>query len=186
MLEQLHGGNEFGHFGINKTVQAVKRYAYWSGWKGDVERYVRRCTVCCRYRRGPRTKQGPLQPAPSSGPFRKIHLDLTGPHKKSTHGYVYLMTAICSFTKYLIVAPLRDKTALSVAKAVVKNIFLVHGSCDLLVTDLGTEFQNEIMENHCQDFGDSASPNDFLSSILEWSDRKSPRDNQRGICEGGE
>ena len=147
VLEHLHGGLEFGHFGITKTLKSVQRYAYWHGWKSDTERHVRQCTVCQRYRHGPRNKQGPLQQNYTSRPFQKIHLDLTGPWKRSRNGYVCIMTAICPFTKYLIAAPIRDKTAICVAKAIVKNIFLVHGTCDLLITDLGKEFQNEILQN---------------------------------------
>ena len=146
-LKQLHGGSEFGHFGTSKTMHMVQQYAYWPGWKNDVEKHVRRCTVCCRSRHGPRNKQGPLQSVMSDGPMRKLHVDLTGPHVRSKNGFVYLLTAICQFTKYLVAVPLRDKTALSVAKALVKHVYLVYGSVELQVTDQGREFCNQVLEN---------------------------------------
>ena len=79
--------------------------------------------------------------------MRKVHIDLTGPHPRSQHGFVYILTAICQFTKYLIAVPLRDKTALSVAKALVKHVYLVYGAGELEVSDQGKEFCNQIAEN---------------------------------------
>ena len=81
-----------------------------------------------RYKRGPKFKQGLLQAAPSLGPMQKFHVDLTGPHPRSRKGNVYLLTGICNFTKYLITVPLRDKTAMSVAKALVDKVYLIHGA----------------------------------------------------------
>ena len=146
LLRHVHGGTAFGHFGEKKTAKMLQRYAYWYGWKADVGVFVRRCMVCCSYRKGPRFKQGPLQPQPSSGPMEKFHIDLTGPHVRSKHGNVYLLTGICSFTKFLVAVPLRDKTALSVADALVKHVHLVYGVCDILVSDQGTEFINDLSE----------------------------------------
>ena len=93
------------------------------------------------------TKQGLLQRARSNGPMQKIHVDLTGPHVRSKNGYVYLLSAICQFTKYLVTNPLWDKTALSVSRALVKHVYLVYGASEIQVTDQGREFCNEILNN---------------------------------------
>ena len=146
LMRHVHGGTGFGHPGVNRTSRMLQRYAYWYGWKGDITRYVRRCDVCIRYRNGPTCRQGPLQPQPSSYPFEKFHIDLTGPHVKSKHGFQYLLTGICNFTKYLITVPLRDKTALSVANALVEHVYLIHGCCEILVSDCGTEFVNDLQD----------------------------------------
>ena len=143
-VTKIHGGPASGHFGVEKTQRAVQKYAYWPGWKTDVETFVRKCDVCCRYRRGPRHRQGPLQEATSFGAMRKVHIDLTGPHPRSKNGFTYILTVICQFTKYLIAVPLRDKTALSVARALVKHVYLVYGAAELQISDNGKEFVNEI------------------------------------------
>ena len=147
LLMEVHGGMTSGHFGSVKTQERLKRYAYWQGWKTDVDLFVRRCDTCSRFRRGPRSRQGPLQHAPAGRVMLKVHIDLTGPHVRSRNGYVYLLTAICTFSKYLIAVPLRDKSALSVAKALVRNVFLVYGAVELLVHDGGREFCNEVMQH---------------------------------------
>ena len=73
--------------------------------------FCRQCIQCNRYRRGPGVRQGEPQQATAEGPFTKIHVDLTGPHVRSKNGFVYLLTAVDYFTKYLICFPIRDKSA---------------------------------------------------------------------------
>jgi len=79
--------------------------------------------------------------------MQKVHIDLTSPHVTSSLGYKYILTAICAFTKYLIAVPIRDKTSKAVAKALVKHIYLVHGTPELLVHDQGGEFWSDIMKD---------------------------------------
>ena len=192
-MARIHGGPESGHFGVEKTVRAVQRHAYWPGWKRDVETHVRRCEQCCRYRRGPRF-QGPLQEATSCGPMRKVHIDLTGPHPRSQQGFVYILTVICQFTKYLIAVPLRDKTALSVAKALVKHVYLVYGAGELEVSDQGKEFCNQIAENVARMMGVQKvhttawrpSANGVIERVhatMHAIFAKTVRENQRDWCE---
>ena len=78
-------------------------------------------------------------------PFQKFHIDLTGPHRRSSGGHVYLLTGICCFTKYLVVVPLKDKSALTVANALLKHVYLIYGAVELQVHDNGPEFVNSIL-----------------------------------------
>ena len=80
-------------------------------------------------------------------PFQKFHIDLTGPHRRSAGGHVYLLTGICCFTKYLIVVPLRDKRALTVTNALLRHVYLIYGAGELQVHDNGTEFVNSVLQH---------------------------------------
>ena len=144
-LYWVHGDPTSGHFGIQKTADKLQRYAYWSGWRKDVELFVRRCDMCCRYRKGPTRPQGPMRNGVGLSPFQKFHIDLTGPHRRSAGGHVYLLTGICCFTKYLIAVPLRDKSALTVANALLKHVYLIYGAVELQVHDNGPEFVNSVL-----------------------------------------
>ena len=130
-LYWVHSDPSSGHMGIQKTTEKLKRYAYWTGWRRDVELFVRRCETCCRYRKGPVKHQGTMKDTASSYPFQKLHVDLTGLHRKSSGGHVYLLTGICSFTKYLVAVPIKDKSAISVAKALLNNVYLVYGGSEI-------------------------------------------------------
>lgn len=63
------------------------------------------------------------------------------------------MTLCCAFTKYLVAVPIRDKTALCVAKALVKKVYLVYGAVDILVHDGGHEFCNRLQEQQSKLMG---------------------------------
>ena len=143
----VHGDPTSGHFGIQKTTDKLQRYAYWPGWRKDVELFVRRCDLCCRYRKGPTRPQGPMRNGVGLSPFQKFHIDLTGPHRRSAGGHVYLLTGICCFTKYLIAVPLRDKSALTVANALLKHVYLIYGAVELQVHDNGPEFVNSVLSH---------------------------------------
>ena len=146
-LDWVHNDPTSGHFGEMKTGSKLQSYAYWPGWRKDVKEYVGRCDTCCRYRKGPRFHQGEMQNGTGLGPMQKFHVDLTGPHPRSRKGNVYLLTGICCFTKFLITCPLRDKSAISVARALVNNVFLIPGAVELQIHEQGTEFVNDVMRN---------------------------------------
>ena len=96
---------------------------------------------------GPGTRQGELQQAIAGGPFTKIHVDLTGPHICSKNGFLYILMAVYYFTKYFICVPIRDKTALSVAKALAMHVYLLFDCLVLQISNMGGEFQNDIMRD---------------------------------------
>ena len=79
--------------------------------------------------------------------FQKFHIDLTGPHRKSSGGHVYLLTSISCFTKYLIAVPLKDKTALTVTNALRTNVYLICGAVELQVHDNGPAFVNSVLSH---------------------------------------
>ena len=112
-----------------------------------MELFVRRCDQCCRYRKGPTRLQGAMKNGVGLAPFQKFHIDLTGPHRKSSGDHVYLLTGICCFTKYLIAVPLKDKTALTVANALLKNVYFIYGAVELQVHDNGPEFVNSVLSH---------------------------------------
>ena len=115
------------------------------GWRADVVLFCRRCIQCNRYRRGPGARQAELQKATAGGTFMKIHVDYIGPHVRSKNGFIYLLTAVEYFTKYLICVPIPDKSALSVAKTLVEHVYLLFGCPVLQISYIGGEFQNDVM-----------------------------------------
>lgn len=166
VLQHVHGRTALGHFGVNKTASMLQKYGYLTGWRKDTEATVRLCEVCNRYRWGPRTKQGELQPQPSNFPMQKFHIDLTGPYVRSKNGFVYLFTRICNFTKHLIAVPIREKTAITVARVLIKYLYLQYGAVDIQVSDSGGEFVNEISAQRSD--GHSRHPHHCVLRHFEW------------------
>jgi Integrase zinc binding domain len=90
VLEQCHTGMCGEHLGIWKTMEQVRRRAFWFGWRGDVRRFCRRCINCRSYHRGKLPRTAALQPIVAGAPFERLCIDLTGEHTRSSRGSVYL------------------------------------------------------------------------------------------------
>jgi hypothetical protein len=101
----------------------------------DVEVYCRRCEQCCKFKKWNTEKHGELQYVPTTSVWSSLHADLTGPHVRSRNGYKYILTVLDSFSKFLVTVPLRDKTTESVARALVKNVYLTYGIAEIQTTD---------------------------------------------------
>lgn len=56
----------------------------------------------------------------------------------------YGVTVNCNLTKFFIPIPIENKEARSVAKAIVEHVFLIYGFPKEILTDLGTEYCNQI------------------------------------------
>jgi len=61
LISQAHAGFTGGHLGQRRTLEQVRRRAYWVGWTSEVRRYVQCCCECARYKRGNAPRQGPMQ-----------------------------------------------------------------------------------------------------------------------------
>jgi hypothetical protein len=95
--------------------------------KRDLKFYLSSCRLCLEYHRGKSTKQGYSRPISNkfTGPGQALSIDLTGEHPES-QGHKYIFTAQNIFSKFPFLQPLRDKSAESVAKALMK-VFLKAG-----------------------------------------------------------
>ena len=86
------------------------------------------------------------------GPGERWAIDLTGPHP-TANGYKYMFTAICCFSKFGVCIPIRNKEASTVAKAIVDYIILRWAMCHEILTDLGKEFEAELLKELLHEFG---------------------------------
>jgi hypothetical protein len=91
-------------------------------------------------------RHGELQSHEANGIGDHLHVDLTSPHPPSRQGAIYILTDIDAFSRYFTCVPLKNKTAITVATALVEHVFLPHGCCRTMVSDQGREFCNEVLE----------------------------------------
>ena len=118
-------------------------------WRKYVEDFCKRCTVCAKFHRGKPPKQSYLKSLDCGAVNERWHLDLSGPYPAS-NGYRYICICVDAFSRYLVAVPIRDKSALSVAKVLVRDVISRFGCFQSLQTDNGKEFQNEIITHLCQ------------------------------------
>ncbi len=64
---------------------------------------------------------------------------------RSTQGSVYILVCVDHFFRFVFLAPLRNKSAVTVAHAIVSHLTCPYTTPRVLLTDNGTEFKNQIL-----------------------------------------
>jgi len=116
----------------------------------DARQYIKNCELCKKNKPGPKFKEPMQMTNTPEFAFQRVQIDTIGPLPKSAMGHEYAITIICELTKFLVAAPLPDKSAKSVAKAIVDNLILLYGPIKEILTDLGTEYKNQVMAELCK------------------------------------
>jgi len=151
-LKLVHEGAG-GHVAIRRTKDQVQRRAYWPGWRQSVECYIRRCLKCTHSQPRKPKRQGLLQSFGANGPADRYCIDLVGPYPRTKRGKKYMLTVLDAYTRHLTTIALAEKSAPVVARALVDEVFMKLGYPRFLLSDLGTEFQNQIMDGICRVMG---------------------------------
>ena len=144
VMSSIHGSLLTGHFGLMKTEKRLCTIAYWPGWKSDVKLFLNCCEKCNQFKKNVNARHGYMKHAGCTAPWQKVHIDLMGPFTRSHDQYSYILTAVCSFSKYIIAIALKDKSAIAVARALMRQVFLIYSPVELLVHDNGGEFCNSL------------------------------------------
>ena len=103
--------------GRDRTYIRIRTRGWWPNYKSDLTRWVRACRSCQLAKPGPGRGRMPLTQERSGAPFERVALDLIGPLPPSRTGKRYLLVMQDTFTKWLEVAPLVNKTTIAVADA---------------------------------------------------------------------
>lgn len=150
VLKTLHDSAVSGHPGQQRLLKKIKRYYKWKGLKQDVKNYVKSCKQCSLNKQSPYTKERFVQTSTPIQPFDLISVDTVGPLPTTTTGNKYVVSLQCNFSKYVIYVPVPDKTAITIAKAIVNNLILVYGPINQILSDAGTDYVNQVLNEICE------------------------------------
>ncbi len=64
---------------------------------------------------------------------------------QSQYGSRYLLVCINHLTRYVVLAPLKDKTATQVAHAYVSHLFCHYSTPRVMLSDYGAEFRDSVV-----------------------------------------
>lgn len=152
VMFQAHEAPTSGHLGRNKTLERLRGKAWWPTITRDVKEFVRRCGICQR-NKDRRSDSAPIQPLEVASCFERVHLDLVGPLPPTERGNRWVLTVVDSASKFVIAIPLKDKSASTVAEALVEQVYEKWGSPASIVTDGGGEFVNALNSALCARLG---------------------------------
>ena len=91
-----------GHLGVNKTNERILAHFFWPGIRQTVAQYCKTCKICQIVGKpNQKIQHAPLQPIPAfEEPFSKVIIDCIGPLPKTKSGNEYLLTIMCSTTRF--------------------------------------------------------------------------------------
>ena len=141
VLQHCHDTYMAGHFGIQKTLELVRRAFWWPKLHSFVEEYVRTCDTCCRTKIPRHHPFGLLQPLPiPTKPWQSISLDFITDLPLS-QGFDTILTVVDRFTKMAHFLPcIKTITSEQTADLVMREVFRHHGLPDSIVSDRGPQF----------------------------------------------
>ena len=133
-----------GHFGITHTHSKLQLHYFWPGMSDFVRDRISACHKCVA-RKSPVNRHHPMGHVPVSGRFERVAMDLLDVSVISAKGYKYILVVCDYFTKYTEAYPLKDKTARSVADALMDIWLPRYGFPLFLHSDQGKEFDNAMI-----------------------------------------
>ena len=136
IIRERHGR---AHTGVDRTMGDIALTYYWPGVREQVRGFVRACEFCSRLKAKFGRHATVLQSLPITTVGYRWHVDLAD-FNSARSPYKWLMVAVCSFSKWVELAPLKDKEAATVFKFFFDNVICRHGSPADVVMDQGREF----------------------------------------------
>ncbi|XP_069983360.1 uncharacterized protein [Penaeus vannamei] len=147
ILSLAHDSPLSGHMGINKTCRKIMNHFYWPGLRRDVVNYCKSCHQCQVVGKpNQKIPVAPLYPIPViSEPFSHVIIDCVGPLPKTKSGNNYLLTIMCSSTRYPEAIPLRKISSKAIIKELTK-FFCTYGLPRVIQSDQGSNFLSKAFQ----------------------------------------
>ena len=129
---------------------ALKKMYYWLGMKSEVFKHCKTCKECMLQNQANTSGEFKHFKVPEV-PMQLICMDLVGPiYPVTSRGNRSIPTCIDMLTGFTIAVPIKDKTASTVCNAYRAHVYCIFGGSARILTDNGTEFKNEQMDELCR------------------------------------
>ncbi|KAL5574095.1 hypothetical protein UlMin_023692 [Ulmus minor] len=133
--------------------KVLRQGYYWPTIQADSLAFVQKCDKCQRFSTIPHQPPKELTPVSNPWPFAKWGIDLIGSLPTARGQLKYVVVAIDYYTKWVEVEPLAKITEQNVTNFIWKHIICQFGIPQELVSDHGTQFENEKLRSICRNLG---------------------------------
>ena len=149
LLDACHSDPMTGaHFSFDRTYNKIKHYYWWPDMKLTIKSHINSCILCKQYNISRHKKHGHLRPiSPPDGPFLLIGIDYCGPFKRTPRENQYVLVITDYFTRHTTAIALPNCTAETTAQALFNDYFCKYGIPPVILSDQGSHFRNQLMEN---------------------------------------
>ena len=115
VIESAHS-TTIGHSATHATFLSLRRVFWWPGMYTAIDNYVHHCAACVRSRVRNPPAHGTLSTSQATHPAQELAVDLIDPGDPASD-YQHALVCVYSYSKYVVVCPLRSKRADDVALA---------------------------------------------------------------------
>ncbi len=150
-LYHIHDSPLAGHPGKDRALRQAQRLYFWPSMRKDITRHCLLCASCTEHRPSLHHESPNLAYPIPHAPWDSLSVDILK-LPLTENGFQYLLVCIDSFSRYSILVPLKDKSAHSVARAIINEVICRHASPKTLLSDNGSEFNNVILKSICEAF----------------------------------
>uniref|UniRef100_A0ABD2WYB9 RNA-directed DNA polymerase n=1 Tax=Trichogramma kaykai TaxID=54128 RepID=A0ABD2WYB9_9HYME len=154
--EALYEGHDeltSGHLGSRKTYRRIATLYFWPNMQKDVNEYVKNCLICQQCKVEQFAPGGLMGRRQITQPWEMVAADITGPFPRSSAGNRYLLIFMDMFTRYVESIPIQKANGAMISQRLYSRIFMRFGVPDVLLTDNGTEFCNDLMTEFLEKSG---------------------------------
>ena len=115
--------------------------------QGDIQFCCISCDACQRRETPHRRPPLPTRRVPVDRPFQRVAIDLVEytPYTVS-QGCMYVLPVIDHLTRLVILAAIANKEVTTLARTLVDRVVSVFGVPELLHSDMGKEFENQLVQ----------------------------------------
>lgn len=146
IFNYYHNDETAGHYGINRTMHKITSRYYWPGIRKDIEKHVKECLECQRYKATNLKPAGLYQTVASNKRFEVIAIDLFGPLPITPKGFQWIFIVEDIASRWVELFPLEIATAESCAKTLMNEVFFRYGVPRKIISDNGVQFVSAVMQ----------------------------------------
>ena len=145
ILKSVHGGR-MGHYGVKRTYFSLKkRYPDSDISKEEVAEFIKSCAICQKYNYPAEPSKPPIMKSLRSDTHRSVIAWDTLEVTLNSKGDRYLIVVVNLFTRFVHLYAVQSKNAKDVAMCILQY-FASYGLMDILHSDPGSEFRNEVVK----------------------------------------
>ena len=148
-LEACH--ENMGHLGIERTTALLKDHFYWPSIVEDVERHIKSCPQCLRFKTQP--EKAELNPIIATRPLELVHIDyltIEAPTNSKSGKDVNVLIIMDHFTRYAQAHITSSQKAPIVAKTLWDQFFVHYGFPEKILSDQGRNFESQLISELCE------------------------------------
>jgi len=154
LMHEIHEGSFGTHANGHAMARKILREGYyWITMEADCCKHAKKCHKCKIYADKIHVPPNTLNVLSSPWPFSMWGIDMIGKiEPKVSNGHCFILVAIDYFTKWVEAASYANVTTQVMVKFIKNQIICRYGVPSRIITDNGTNLNNKMMKELCDDF----------------------------------